>query len=59
MHKLIAVILLIYVTYIHTLPFAGVSNNNMSDIYANLASDEVYTPDQYAFNVSCLNCFSI
>ncbi|CCV02028.1 hypothetical protein IIV25_010L [Invertebrate iridovirus 25] len=26
------------------------------NIYANLASDEIFTPDQYAFNVSC--CFN-
>lgn len=30
---------------------------NMNDIYANLSSDEIFTPDQYAFNVSCLGCF--
>ena len=30
---------------------------NMSAIYANLSSDEIFTPDQYAFNVSCLGCF--
>lgn len=32
-------------------------DNDMIDIYAKLASDEVYSPDQYAFNVSCINCF--
>lgn len=46
--------------YVHTLPLDGVvPKYNLSNIYANLASDEVYTPDQYVFNVSCLNCFEI
>jgi hypothetical protein len=58
---------LLYLTY--TVIFACFSNKdstrlkpllpldyNMSNIYAGLAPDEIYTPDQYIFNVSC--CFS-
>jgi hypothetical protein len=29
---------------------------NMTAIYALLAPDQIHTPDQYAFNVSCLGC---
>jgi hypothetical protein len=36
----------------------GFPSYNMSEVYANLASDEVFSPDQYAFNVSCLGCFT-
>jgi hypothetical protein len=65
MYKLITfgrciIIFLLYMIYVHTLPLDGVvPKYNLSNIYANLASDEVYTPDQYAFNVSCLNCFEL
>jgi hypothetical protein len=36
-----------------------VHGSNMTGIYAKLALDEIYYPDQYAFNVSCDNCFNI
>lgn len=49
---MLCLLLTLFITFSNTFII-----DTSQNIYANLSSDEIFTPDQYAFNVSCLGCF--
>jgi hypothetical protein len=57
MQKIHNIVVLLFFIHCLTYLVAALPKYNMSAIYAGFASDEIFTPDQYAFNVSCLGCF--